>query len=495
MIEPLFRVPLLDSLVPCTPSVLVLEAQVRVLTARVAELEAQLQQRDATIEKLEQQVHQLQKQLAEAQRSGKRQATPFARKKRVAKPKKPGRRAGQGTFAHRAKPAPEDVNRTLEAPLPCCPDCDGPLSDKKTHEQFEIDIPPVRPITTRYVTYSGYCAGCKKRVRSRHPEQISTATGAAGVVIGPRTKASAADLKHRLGVPYAKICDHFVTAFNLSVSPGGLCQADIRLAEKARPVYEELIAALRACAVVHSDETGWRIGTLSAWLWVFTNKEITLYTIRQSRGHEVVIDILGERFEGVLASDCFRAYDARALDDWLKQKCAGHLLRNLSEIEASKTGRAVCFARDVTVLLREALSLQDEKPTLDAGTFTQRAAALEARLDALINEKRRMTDPDNLRFAKRLRKQRPHLLRFLYVDGLDATNNLAERRLRPPIVTRKTSGCNRTEGGAQSHAILSSVLVTCRQQKRPILHYLVELQRAPDEPPSLLTESTDIPPP
>jgi len=481
--------------VSCDPRILILEAQVRGLLARVTELEGQLEQRDATIEKLQQQVRDLQAQLGEAQRAGKRQATPFARGEHVTKPKRPGRRAGQGTFSHRAKPAPEEVDRTLEAPLRCCPDCGGSLRDEKTHEQFEIDVPPVRPIVTRYVTHSGYCANCKKRVRSQHPEQISTATGAAGVVVGPRAKALAADMKHRLGVPYAKICEHFDTALGLPVTPGGLCQADTRLAEKARPVYEELISALRTCTVVHSDETGWRIGTLSAWLWVFTTQEITVYTIRQSRGHGVVIDILGEQFEGILASDCFRAYDAKALEGWLKQKCVGHLLRNLSEIEASKTGRAIRFARDVTTLLREALALKAEKPTLDEETFTQRTAALEARLDMLIDEKRRMTDPDNVRFAKRLRKHRPHLLRFLYVEELDATNNLAERRLRPPIVTRKTSGCNRTDGGAESHTILSSVLVTCRQQKRPILDYMVELQRATDEPPSLLEKPTGIPPP
>ncbi|MCP4427810.1 MAG: hypothetical protein GY803_25285 [Chloroflexi bacterium] len=94
-----------------------------------------------------------------------------------------------------------------------------------------------------------------------------------------------------------------------------------------------------------------------------------------------------------------------------------HLLRNLGEIEASKTGRAVCFSRDVTALLRKAMALQKEKLTLSPEIFDHRAADLETCLDALIDEKRRMTDPDNVRFAKRLRKHRPHLLRFLYVEG------------------------------------------------------------------------------
>lgn len=106
-------------------------------------------------------------------------------------------------------------------------------------------------------------------------------------------------------------------------------------------------------------------------------------------------------------------------------------------------------------------------------------------MDALIDPQRRLTDPDNVRLAKRLRKQRPHVLRFLYVEELDATNNQAERQLRPGVITRKTSGCNRTDGGAEAHSILGSVLATCHQQAIPVLDYLVKLQQYGGKPPAL----------
>jgi len=95
-------------------------------------------------------------------------------------------------------------------------------------------------------------------------------------------------------------------------------------------VYLELIEALRGCVAVHADETGWRIGALSAWLWVFTQQQITVYTIADNRSHEVVLDILGREFKGILVADCFLAYDHRTLADWLKQKCLGHLLKDLN---------------------------------------------------------------------------------------------------------------------------------------------------------------------
>jgi hypothetical protein len=238
---------------------------------------------------------------------------------------------------------------------------------------------------------------------------------------------------------------------------------------------------------VHVDETGWRIGTLAAWLWVFTNQEVSVYAIRDNRSSDVVIDILGQEFQGILASDCFLAYDEKRLTDWLKQKCVGHLLRELSEMKADKTGRAVHLAQDLTAVLQAALVLKAEKPTLAPTAFSLQAQTLETRLDALIAPQRRLRDTDNLRFAKRLRKHRPHLLRFLYVDDLEATNNQAERMLRPAVITRKTNGCNRTRPGADTHAVLSSVLVTCRQHAIPILDYMVKLQQFGGEPPPLVS--------
>jgi transposase len=453
---------------------------------RMAELEEQLIQALKLIEKLKKQNDLLHSEVEELKRAGKRQAAPFARRKLVEHPKRSGRKAGQGKFTRREQPAPKRVDQTKKARLHGCPQCGSRLSDIHKHEQFVADIPKIQPIITRFVTYSGYCADCHQRVRSRHPEQTSQATGAAGVMVGPRAKALAADLKHRLGGSYGKVSETLNDAFGLQVSRSGWCQADQRLAEAARPVYQDLIEVVQHSSVVHADETGWRIGILSAWLWVFANQEVTVYAIRDNRSSDVVVEILGRKFPGILASDCFVAYDDQRLKAWLKQKCLSHLLKDLKEMEESKTGRAVRFARDGTAILRAALILKAEKPGLDPATFAQRAQALEAQLDILISRQRNLKDQDNVRFARRLRKHRPHLLRFLYVDGLDATNNLAERQLRPGVIIRKTNGCNRTRSGAQVHSILASVLVTCRQHSVPILDYMVSLQRFSETLPSLI---------
>jgi transposase len=457
------------------------------LLGRIAELEKGLAEAQALIQVLKEEVENL-------KRGGKRQAVPFARRERVEKPKKRGRRKGQGRFTQREKPSEEEVNETKKAEICGCPSCGSELVELKEHEQYEIDIPEVKPVITRYQMVSGNCPQCGKRHWMYHPDQISKATGAAGVVIGPRAKALAADLKHRFGASYGKVCEVLNDAFGLNVTRSAWCppkkrrgwyQADQRLGKQAEAVYQEMIQALQSCVVVHSDETGWRIGTLSAWLWVFTSQQITVYTIEKSRGHEVIVNILGKEFKGVLVSDCFLAYDHRNLAEWLKQKCLSHLLKDLKELNETKTRGAVRFARNVTALLQDALKLKTQKQPLTSVQFAQQAADLETRLDQLIDVKRQLSDPDNARFAKRLRKHRHHILRFLYLDALAATNNQAERMLRPAVITRKTNGCNRSDGGAQSHAVLSSVLATCRQQAVPILDYLIRLQRFGETPPSL----------
>jgi len=444
----------------------------------MAELEEQLGQAQAENAALKAESAQLKQRIAEFERAAKRQATPFARDEPKAEPKRPGRKAGHGLFSYRARPTPDEVDETKEARWDRCPECGGAVTDVKAHEQFVIDLPEVRPQLTRSVTESGYCSRCGRRGRARQPEQIAAARGAAGRRMGPRAKALAADLKPRVGVPFAKVCAGLEVGFWLRWPRSGACQAEARLAAPARAVYQELIGLIRHCAVAHADETGGRIGTLAAWRWVFTTRQATVYPIKERRGHDVVVEILGQEVAGILVSDCFWASEHRELAEWLKPKCLGHLLKDLRQREAEKTRGAVRFAQAGRAVLRTALGLREQKLQLSPAAFAAQAAKIAHRLERLIDEKRRLTDPDNIGRAKRRRTQREHWLRFLYVEGLDATNNQAERMLRPAVITRKTSGCNRTEGGAEAHAILASIVVTCRQRALSTVDFLIRLQRA-----------------
>lgn len=422
----------------------------------------QLRHENAALEKrvagLEADLQALKALLDTAQRRGKRQATPFSKGEPKAAPKKPGRQAGHPA-AHRA--IPEKVDRTAEAPLPpACPDCGGVVVEDKVQTQYQIDVPRPIPVTvTQFNIHVGHCGACGQRLQGRHPEQTSDATGAAAVQIGPNALGLAAELKHVMGIPFGKVARILSSATDLDLSRATLARASQRLARKCQPTYARLIVRLRHSEVAHVDETGWKIGGHLAWLWVFTNDDVSVYVIDPSRAHHVVEAILGTDYAGVLVSDCFLAYDPLTC---AQSKCVGHLLRRCHEVQEMKTGRAVQFTRDLARLLRTASTLKARRAQYSPHGYRVACGRLEAALDRLLA--RHLTDPDNVRFAKLLRKQRPRLLTFLYHAAVPPTNNAAERELRPAVVARKTGGCNRTQAGADAHAILASVLRTCQKQ-------------------------------
>jgi transposase len=426
------------------------------------------------IDELRAEVERLKTELERSRRAGKRQAAPFSKGPPKPNPKRPGRQSGHPA-SHRPAPPPEQVDRTVEVPLPeSCPECHAPLDEAPVvvHDQYQIDLPEPKPVITRFRVPVTRCPACYRRIQGRHPEQTSDALGAAAVQYGPRLLGFAADLKHRIGASYRKCSSILLTLTGLVVASAALVRSGHRLRRLARPSYDQLVEAARRSEVQHVDETGWKIGGRSAWLWVFADAHATLYRIRRSRGHEVVVEVLGEDYQGVLVSDCFLAYDPL---NFTKSKCSAHLLKRCSELEQSKSRGAVRFSRRVAALLRRAMALKRRRGTLSDHGYAVLRGKVHAELDRLLAGN--YTDPDNARLAKLLRKHRDSVLRFLDHDKVDATNNLAEQEGRPAVIARKLSAGNRTEAGAETHAVLASVFRTYRRQGRDILEAVVELFR------------------
>jgi transposase len=427
---------------------------------------------EAKLTRLQAETDRLKAVLEEARRAGKRQAAPFSKGPPKDRPKRPGRKPGHPP-AHRAAPPPERVGRTVEVALPeGGPGCRAPLEDMPVavHDQYQIDLPEPEPVVTRFRVSVTRCPLCRRRVQGRHPEQTSDALGAAAVQLGPRLLAFAADLKHRLGVPYRKAAQAIGTLCGVAVAPSALVRSGHRLRRLARPSYERLIEAARRSPVQHADETGWKIGGHPAWLWDFADRHATLYRVRTSRGHEEVVEALGEAYPGILVSDCLLAYDPL---NFRKSMCAAHLLKQCSEIEQSKSWGAVRFSRRMAALLRRATALKRRHGTIgDHGSAVLRGK-VHAELDRLLAGT--YTDQDNARLARRLRKHRESVLRSLDRDGVDATNNLAEREGRPAVIARKLWAGNRAEARAEAHAVLARVSRTYRRQGRDILHAVITL--------------------
>jgi len=420
----------------------------------------------------------LRQRLEQAQRAGKRQAAPFRRRKRKSDPKKPGRKPGHPP-AHR--PVPEHVDNEVNVPLGPCPFCGGEVDEHGTDEQYVVDIPPAKPHTTKYVNHHGCCKRCGRRVDSRHPDQTSTAKGAASVVLGPRVLAVSVDLKERVGVPYAKVAQALMLCFQFPVSVGALARAGQRMAKRCEPTYDALVAYLRRSAVVHGDETGWYIAKAAkkAWLWVFATPEgVTIYAIRLSRGGDVPEAILGEAFGGTLVVDGWSVYPS--LGCRLGQ-CNAHLLRRCVEMLEAQRGEAARFPQRVKDFLQQAIHLGQARELaieLWGESFWQRAVRdTEQQLADLLERAPR--NPANRRLHKHLRKHQHEVLVFLHDPAVAPTNNLAEQEIRPAVVMRKVSAGNRTEAGAHAHEVLASITRTAERRGMRFPDLLPELLRSP----------------
>jgi transposase len=428
-------------------------ALVERLERRIAELEAENQRLRERIEELE--------------RAAARQAAPFRRpeKKKVpeADKKRPGRPVGH---AGACRAVPEQVDAEVEVPLPQCPQCQGPVREVHRLEQYIEEIPPIRPQVTKVVTYCGSCQRCGE-VRSLHPLQTSTAQGAAKVQLGPRALAWAASLNKAYGLTARKTCAVLEGLLGLKLTAGGLTQAVARLANKVSNGYDALLAELRQEAAVFADETSWWVGGPGWWLWTFTTPQTTVYRVDESRGSQVVEHVLGSDFQGMLVSDCLASYDPAP---FRKHKCIAHHLRAIVQARASPEEPESAYCREWRLLFTTVCVLAKARPHLSAEAYAQQCAAIAAWRDRLLAEPGTM--PADAKVHRRLAKQREHLLGCLEEPAAEATNNRAERALRPAVIARKVSCGNKTPAGKRTWEILTSLAVTCRQRAESFIDYL-----------------------
>jgi len=426
--------------------------------------------RDRRIAQLEAEIKRLRQLLDESQRASKRQTHPFRREHATEHPKKPGRRQGHQADL-RPVPTPEQIDRVIDVPLDECPLCQAPLYDEGLVVQYQTDLPPIVPIITQFNIETGYCSCCRQYWQGRHPDQTSNAIGATGNTLGPVVLTMAAEMKHRLGVSYRKICDFLQTYCQLKVCPAAFIRAEQRLADLARPTYELLIDALRQSHVVHADETGWRVGRLNAWLWVFSSKQATVYVIRTgtgARGHQVPQDILGPDFDGYLVVDGLKTYDVLEV---AKGRCNGHLLRRCKELREIVPTKEQQHLQALSTLLKEAIDLAKHRDEQAPADYGNRVQEIEDRLDNWLegNENQRRRSAELARLDQHLRAHRGEWLTFLHDPEVPPTNNHAEQMLRPAVITRKVGGCNKNLLGALVHSILSSIMVTCHRQGKRFL--------------------------
>lgn len=425
----------------------------------VAELQRRIAELTARNEALEAENEQL-------KRGAKRQAAPFSKGTRVAKPKPPGRKAGSGAFRYREIPLPEQITEPpvdVKVTLETCPDCGGHLEEERVDFVYKTEIPEIpRPKVTQYRVSVCRCTACGKQVRGQHPEVAPDQYGATAHRVGDRAMAAAHALHYGTGVPVRKVPAVLETLTGVKLTQGAITQDAMRRAEgEVGDAYEQLRAAVPEQPVVHTDDTGWRVGGEAAYLMAFETDEATVYQIRSRHRHEEVQEVIPPGYQGVMETDRGRSYDAQAFDGVAQQKCLAHIQRSISAVLELKKGRARDFGERLKALLTEAMRVWHAYHAGEVEEFTTTAQHLREEITHHLRA-RSLKDPDNQRLLNEIgtHHDRGNLVRFLEDPSVEPTNNRAERALRPAVIARKVSQCSKNAPGAHAFSAFTSVVRT-----------------------------------
>jgi transposase len=359
------------------------------------------------------------------------------------KKKKPGQKPGH-TGTTREHTAPTMSVELIEEN---CPHCKSKLDKPfKTKSKIIEEIPELPPIEIAEYKINHYrCKQCKKVVIAKLPSPEKSS-------FGPNTHAHVTLLKYEDRLPLRKVVASLKRQCNLSISSGTVFEMTNKVSHKLSPEYKKIRIQIRRSKSINIDETCFRVGGLNFHLWVFTNKNTTLYVIRKSRGKKVVEEVLGSKYKGVIGCDGWASYSSYTNRI---QRCWAHLLREAKDL-AEKHNSATFLHVGLKSIYEKATS---KKPP-DKET--------------LILEMRQWIDyassyKELRRFATLIRNGIEYWFTFLNHTGVEPTNNRAERALRELIVQRKIIGTLRNEKGTRIMETITSCLATWKQRGLSLL--------------------------
>ncbi len=380
----------------------------------------------------------------------------------VAHPSPPKKRGGK--FGHLGwfRKKPEKIDRVEDVVLACCPCCGSKditaCNNKKIEEHIQEDIilPTVEAVLYRHHEY--YCRGCKQIVSGVGRGEMPNS------YIGPKAKALAAFMRYGVKISERDVKNLFEKVFNLTIVHSSIAGFSDQLRRAGSPLYKALKESLKKGSFVHADETGWNVDGENWWNWKFSNKKVCVTHIDQSRGQKVVAEFMGDQFLGVIISDFLSAYNkvkAKA-----KQRCLVHLLRDLKKVIRywHDDAEVLLYVARLKKIIEDAIGLYKaytDKPW-DQAYCEKREAIAESLKDfAFPNPNKKVLN----RFAKRLHRHKGELLTFLYEEGIDYHNNHSEQQIRPDVIFRKITNCNRSPKGVECHNVIVSVLQTAKLNK------------------------------
>ena len=459
--------------------------------ARCAILEEQLKQLQARLAQVEAELAAAKKN---SRNSSKPPSSDFVKKPKP-KPKDGSKRkiGGQpGHPLHERTPFDDDEVDYTELHCIECPDCHGPVvpskEPPKVLQQIDLVVPSEMISVVGLRSHACWCRKCKQV----HYAPFDEAKRRAGLV-GTRLTALIAYLKGACHCSYSTIRKFIQAMFNIELSDGLLAKLIGKASDSLDKAYQELAFLLPKEPWLNVDETGLKNNGKGMWTWCFRASLFTLFKIDASRGSDVLIEMLGVDFNGILGCDYFSAYRKYMKDfNILVQFCLAHFLRDVRFLVEHPHTKNQAYGKRVLERLRNLFDVIHRRDEYTKAGFKIELQNAGDELWAEVVYRVPSTkEAQNL--ANRFRNHGESYVRFITTPGIEPTNNLAEQAIRFVVIDRKITQGTRGEKGQRWLERIWTVMATCAQTGRNVFEFLHDSISAyfADQPtPTLLPDST-----
>jgi transposase len=366
---------------------------------------------------------------------------------------------------------PEEITRFHEHPLDACPSCGGQLQRNGSFARVvqQMDIQAV-PLTIEQHTCPEYwCEHCQKACKAPLPLPIER-----GGLVGPNLTALIAFMKGVCHASFSTIRKYLRDVVGVQIERSTLCKIINKVSQALEGTCEELLVLLPFEDILNIDETGHKDNGRLWWTWCLRADLYTIYKIDARRSADVLLDLLGDDFDGVIGCDYFSAYRRYIrLMGVDVQFCLAHLIRDVKFLTTLPDARDRAYGERLRAAIKELFGVIHRREQLSAGAF---ARELQAARDTVLQ--RGLGDVPTTQhaqnMAKRFREHGEAYFTFVTTPEVEPTNNLAEQAIRFVVIDRLITQGTRSEAGRRWCERIWTVIASCAQQGRSAYAFLQE---------------------
>lgn len=444
------------------------------LYAVVVQLEAAVRKLEALVRELQERVHQTSRNSSKPPSSDP-PGTPGTTSRTSSGKSSGGQPGHQG--AHRALAPIEKVNVVVDHVPESCSQCGRTLVPENSNEQEFLrhqvhELPEIKAFITEHRLHRGHCPGCGQVTTAELPPEVPHGA------FGPRLQAVIAMLTGRYRLSRNEAQDFVENVLGVPIAEGSIYAVEQTTSQALQAPYEETINAVAAAEVRHLDETSWKQSGVLGWLWVIATAAASVFIVARSRGRQVLQSAFASALEvGINVSDRFSGYNGFKMNR--RQVCHAHLHRDFIKLE-ERGGIAGIFGRAARLAHHEMFAVLDRwrAGEIDRATFRRELKPIKKRIYRALRNGSQTADQKAAGMCKEILRHWLAMWTFVRVEGVEPTNNTAERALRKAVLWRKGCFGTRSDGGGRFVERMLTVTETCRQQGRDLVSYLTEAIQA-----------------